>query len=240
VTRLGVAGEQDFARIHRMTLIACFHPNQCRTLLADILISSSAPETPEIVFPTRVYLPSDELRRMELKPTDFRRKIIEITPQLVLLWAGDYNYAKRFALLTKSCFSRTAFDQASIFDFVKHTHDPSVSNFCALIVPYGTDWFYALGNVKRSRSDFAGEYTVAGTGAELFQRVVTMMPPRADSTIARHVDGLRLVNELLAYEINTAETIRSLFGCGYEVMYQAAYPFGSGPSRDGTQRNEIA
>jgi hypothetical protein len=213
------------AKIYHMTLIACFHPRQCRTLLADILVSSTALETPEIILPTRAYLPPDQLRGMEFKPTALRRKIVEITPKLVLLWAGDYNYAKKYAIRMKHWFSQIDPNEDTISSFHRGNFDPSVDNFWALIVPSGTDWFYAVGSVTRSLSNFAGEYAVAGTGSKLFEQVVTNMSPRDDNILAPYVDGLRVANDLIAYEINTAETIRSQFGGGYEVFYQGLQSF---------------
>jgi hypothetical protein len=212
-------------RSRDMTLIACFHPSQCRTLLADILISSNAPETPDLVLPTRAYLSPEQRRGMEFKPAAFRRKIVEITPKLVLLWAGDYNYAKKSAIRMTEKFNVIEANEETIARFVKEYLPSPVGNFGALIVPSGTDWFYALGDVTQSSSSFAGEYAAAGEGTKLFQRVVTLLSPRDNNTIAPHVDGLRLANDLLAYEINTAETIRSRFGGGYEVFFEGRQGF---------------
>jgi hypothetical protein len=78
-----------------MTLIACLHPRQSRTLLADILILS--PDGGEIGLPTRAYLAPERLRNMEYKPAALRRKIIEIAPDLALLWSEDYNAARVLA-----------------------------------------------------------------------------------------------------------------------------------------------
>ena len=55
-----------------MTLIACFHPRQCRTLLSDILISTTETNH-EVVLPTRAYIAPQRLQSISLKPHTFRR-----------------------------------------------------------------------------------------------------------------------------------------------------------------------
>jgi hypothetical protein len=65
-----------------MTLIACLHPKNGRSLLADSLISS-ADSRDDLTVPTRVYIPLERLREMPLRPIGLRRKVIEIRPDLV-------------------------------------------------------------------------------------------------------------------------------------------------------------
>jgi hypothetical protein len=72
-----------------MTLIACLHPRQCRTLIADSLITSPNAPDDGMALPMRTYIPTE----MAAKPVGLCRKVIEINPNLVALWAGDYNEA---------------------------------------------------------------------------------------------------------------------------------------------------
>ena len=75
-----------------MTLIACLHPRQCRTLIADALITSTNAPVDEIVLPMRSYIPPNQIGDMRLC-----RKVIQINSNLVALWAGDYDEAYHFA-----------------------------------------------------------------------------------------------------------------------------------------------
>jgi hypothetical protein len=81
-----------------MTLIACLHPRQCRTLFADVLISSKEESNQDFTLPTRAYIDPDWFNRLSAKPFAYRRKVIEITPQLVILWSGDYPSAQQLAM----------------------------------------------------------------------------------------------------------------------------------------------
>lgn len=74
-----------------MTLIACLHPRGCRTLFSDILVTSPHRSNGEVMLPTRIYLPPEQLGVLPQKPSAFRRKVIEVCPNLAMLWAGDYN-----------------------------------------------------------------------------------------------------------------------------------------------------
>jgi len=208
-----------------VTLIACLHPHHHRVLLADILIFSNGPAAPEIELPTRAYVAPDQLRRMAFKPAAFRRKIVEISPSLLLLWAGDYNYATVFAKRAKAFFDGVDVNADTISNFVRTYYRTSANNFWALIIPFSGDWLCTVGDVTHSQSAFAEEYWVAGTGTDLFRQIVGSLSPRADGAIAPHIDGLRLANDLLAYEINTAQPILSQFGGGYEVFYSDQHSF---------------
>src|ERR1700720_4202690 len=87
-----------------MTLIACLHPRKSRTLLADILISSDSRDRRNVVLPTRAYIAPHRLQLMSWTPAAFSRKVIEVTPELVILWAGSYSKARQLAQRARDWF----------------------------------------------------------------------------------------------------------------------------------------
>ena len=115
-----------------MTLIACLHPSQCRTLIADTLITSRNSPVDDFVFPTRIYIPP----RKEFKPVALLRKIVEISPTVVALWAGDLDEARRFADRAAVYFDgRTVVDEDSLEKFLSDNYSQHGSDFHAIIAP---------------------------------------------------------------------------------------------------------
>jgi hypothetical protein len=210
-----------------MTLIACFHPRQSRTLLADILISSDARDRRDVVLPTRAYIAPQRLQLMSWKPAGFCRKVIEVTPELVILWAGRYSEACQLAQRAKDWFRgnrATADDVQQLL----HTHyrEPC-PDFQAIIAPAAENWMYIIGNVKRGNSILGGEYVVAGSGTEAFQTVVDGTYPYLPEgdTVTPDATALSFSSALMAREISTSEPIYSGFGGGYEILYRGSAEF---------------
>jgi hypothetical protein len=207
-----------------MTLIACLHPRQSRTLLADVLISSRIEDVEDTFLPSRAYIPPERLHGMPLKPTAFRRKVIEITPELMILWAGEYGEACQLARRAIEWFRAEMPTLNNVEQFLYTHYREVIPNFCAIVAPAGANWFYALGNVQRGETPSCGEYAVAGSGTKVFQAL-------ADE--ARYHEGdespdltaLRLTNDLLTKEISTGETIDSNFGAAYEMLYRGVRGF---------------
>ena len=205
-----------------MTLIACLHPSQCRTLIADTLITSRNSPVDDFVFPTRIYIPP----RKEFKPVALLRKIVEISPTVVALWAGDLDEARRFADRAAVYFDgRTVVDEDSLEKFLSDNYSQHVSDFHAIIAPADQGWLYKLGEVDRAFSRFAGDYAVAGTGKQLFRDMVDRAAPRSDSNPAADMDGLRIANDFMMLEVETGEPTRAAFGAAYEVLYRGPTGF---------------
>jgi hypothetical protein len=118
-----------------MTLIACLHPHQCRTLIADTLITSPKSPRDDLVFPTRVYIPPQQIQEMRSKPVALRRKIVEISPNLVALWAGDPEEARRFADRAAACFEGKVVEEDSLEKFLSDNYSQHVPNFDAIVAP---------------------------------------------------------------------------------------------------------
>jgi hypothetical protein len=79
----------------------------------------------------------------------------------------------------------------------------------------------------QSTSSFAGVYAVAGSGSQLFRKMIEDMTPRRDdATVAPDIDGLRIANDFMAREGVTGEPIREKFGGAYEVLYCGPKGFG--------------
>src|SRR3984893_5069593 len=154
-----------------MTLIACFPPRQCRTLLGDILISSTVTDR-KVVLPTGAYIAPQRLQSILWKPHTFCRKVIEITPEIAILWAGKYGEARNLAKRAKDWFREGRPTADDVQQLVETHYRDEIPNFWAIIAPAGENWFYTLGEVTRAESSLCGPYAVAGTGAEVFQTLV--------------------------------------------------------------------
>jgi hypothetical protein len=209
----------------KMTLIACLHPRQCRTLLADVLISSSDLPDGDVVLPSGAYIPPEQLQAVPRRPAGFRRKVIQITPDLVAVWAGSYDHACQFARRAKTWFAGRSATEEEVISFIEAHYRERVQNFCAIIAPSATDWYFKLGDVVESESSLAGGYAVAGSGSQIFRSRVDRMSPREDDTVAPDLDGLHIANDLLAHEVSTFETLHAAFGAAYEVLYRGANGF---------------
>jgi hypothetical protein len=118
-----------------MTLIACLHPHQCRTLIADALITSPKSPRDELVFPTKAYISPHKIQNMELKPVALRRKVIEINPNLIALWAGDLEHARRFADRAAAYFDGEVVEEDNVKSFLRDHYSQHVPNFHAIVVP---------------------------------------------------------------------------------------------------------
>jgi hypothetical protein len=206
-----------------VTLIACLHPSQCRTLIADTLITSPKPPNDDFVFPTRIYIP--QIREMQSKPVALRRKIVEINSNLVALWAGDYNEACCFAERAAEWFDGRVAEKDDLEEFLSAHYRLHAPNFHAIVAPADQGWLYMLGDVDRSFSRFAGDYAVAGSGKQLFRDMVDRAAPRSDSHPTADMDGLRIANDFMMREVETGEPIRAAFGAAYEVLYRGPTGF---------------
>ena len=92
--------------------------------------------------PTRAYIAPEELRRMHLKPTTLRRKVIEISPELIALWSGDYFAARVFAQRATDWFRDAPVNKEALVWFLEAHYRQPVPNFSAIIVPgNNANWF---------------------------------------------------------------------------------------------------
>jgi hypothetical protein len=203
-----------------MTLIACLHPRQCRVLFADVLISSKEASNQDFTLPTRAYIAPDWFQSLSAKPFIYRRKVIEITPQLVILWSGDYPLAHQLAMRARDWFTMSSPSEDDVRGLLDAHYREPIPQLHAIIVPASGDWFYTIGEVQRKHSSGCGEYIVAGTGAEIFMEMANQMLP-SDGTVPPELDALRLANEFMAQEFITGAPVRALFGGAYEILYHA-------------------
>lgn len=210
-----------------MTLIACLHPHECRTLLADVLLSSaSASAEDRFVSPTRTYISPQALRRLAQKPTALRRKVIEITPELFALWAGSYEEARIFAAHATDWFDQNGANEDSADAFLRTYYQEAPPRpFHAILAPSAEHWLYRIGDVSLGEAQCCGQYAVAGSGLNMFVELVHNMRSRTTPEVRADADGLKIANDLLAREIADGSTILSGFGCGYEIFYRGANGF---------------
>jgi hypothetical protein len=197
-----------------MTVIACLHPRGSRTLFADILITSKATSDRDLPLPTRAYIAPD----LSATPIAYRRKAIEITPQLVILWSGDHSSARRLATRARDWFTTPNPSENDVRGLLDAHYRELISNFHAIIAPAVGDWFYTIGAVQRSQSPVFSDYAVAGSGTEIFTRMAAQMLP-SEGVVPPELETLRLANELMAQEIVTGAPVRASFGGAYEILY---------------------
>jgi hypothetical protein len=204
-----------------MTLIACLHPCQCRTLFADVLISSEEASNQEFALPTRAYIAPDWFKSLSAKPCTYRRKVIEVTPQLVILWSGDYSAAHQLATRARDWFTMSSPSEDDVLGLLDAHYREPIPKLHAIIVPASGDWFYTTGTVQRNQSSGCGEYIVAGTGTEIFTEMAHQILP-SDGVIPPELEALRIANDFMAQEMITGAPVRSLFGGAYEILYHAS------------------
>ena len=199
-----------------MTLIACLHPRQCRTLFADVLIGSKEASNQDFTLPTRAYIAPDWFESLSAKPFTYRRKVIEITPQLVILWSGDYLLARQLAMRARDWFTTSSPSEDDVRGLWDKYYGKPIPGLHAIIVPASGDWLYNIGVVQKNQSPGCGEYFVAGTGAAIFTKIATKMIPSEGTP--EH-EALRIASEFMAYEFLDGGPIRALFGGAYEILY---------------------
>jgi hypothetical protein len=174
------------------------------------------------VLPTRAYIAPQRLQSMSWKPAAFCRKVIEITPELVILWADNYSKACQLARRAKDWFreNRATADDVQQLLYT-HYREPS-PDFQAIIAPAAEDWIYLIGDVK-----MGNEFAAAGSGAQTFQTVVDGSYPYLPEgdTVPPDLTALSFSSALMGREILTSEPIYSLFGGGYEVLYRGSAEF---------------
>jgi hypothetical protein len=160
-----------------MTLIACLHPRQCRTLFADVLISSKEASNREFTLPTRAYIAPDWFKSLSAKPFTYRRKVIEITSQLLILWSGDYVLARQLAMRARDWFTMSSPSEDDVRGLLDEHYREPIPRLHAIVVPASSDRLFYIGAVQRNESPGCGEYLVAGTGAEIFTQMANQMLP---------------------------------------------------------------
>jgi hypothetical protein len=207
-----------------MTLIACVHPRGCRTLFADVLVTSRA-GSDAFVLPTRPYLAPQRLKHLTLKPVALRRKLIEITPDLVILWSGDYDWAVRLARSARDRFACGSYSETDIVNFLNASHVEGVpSNSGAIVAPLtGRAW--SIGDVAKGNAPTFRDYLAAGSGAPTFENVIAEPIHYLTESGRPDIDALHVANTLLESDARTAEPTYSSFGATYEVLYRGEHGF---------------
>lgn len=214
-----------------MTLIAGFSkdvPNECPILMGDLLISSTDHSDKEIVFPTIGKISNKYLSNGIYRPTAFCQKVNLLSPKLAVACAGGKAEAKRFMLEVMNAnlhnnptrdSLREVFNSIdgslSIIGIYRNGKEMCLFDFKALQVnppPSGFGWFKAEGSGYDMLLDVVPslEHSVIRSG----------QPNKLEKgiSVAVHLSG-----SLLSLEIQTAMTLRNLYGGGYEIVH----PLGS-------------
>jgi hypothetical protein len=202
-----------------MTLIAAFQPGgKYLTLMSDVLISS--PEETEFVLPTRGYISPEQNRSMRMRPTELRRKVIQINPKFVILWSGDYGCAVKLAKYAREWFSKSDINKISFIEFLS-TYDKELEEISAFFAWYGGSARFGRSWISDNAEHY-GKYVAAGSGAKLFAEVINnSQVPVGKLTMAEDLPDLHALNlcsEFLAREIYLNQTILSQFGAGFELL----------------------
>jgi len=97
--------------------------------------------------------------------------------------------------------------------------DQSQPDFSAIVASTIGDVCHTIGECHRGESPFAGKYVVAGSGSQIFLKMMTEMPVTEDQSPAGDLNGLRIANDLLTLEITTPEEMLNAFiGGSYEIL----------------------
>ena len=147
-----------------MTLIACLHPKNLRVLLADCLITSPGSQADDLTMPTRVYISPERRREMTLKLEGFRRKVIEIGPDLVALLQGRAGLAQTFARRARDWFNKQRPTEDEVRLFLGECCHDLADGLSVILVSALTPVYFMVGSVVHASAPFAGEYAVAGLG----------------------------------------------------------------------------
>jgi len=162
---------------------------------------------------------------MQYKPAALCRKIIEIAPDLAILWSGDYNAARVLATRAQEWLTAPDYNKEDLRRSLDTYYRERIPEFNAIIAPSSEHWFYTLGSVQKGASPSYGEYAVAGSGVEVFRAFADEIR-RPEGDASPDLIALKLANDLVTREITTSETIYSGFGGGYEIFYRDVRGFG--------------
>jgi hypothetical protein len=162
---------------------------------------------------------------MSWKPEALRRKVIEVSPELMILWAGDYGAACRLGRRAIEWFRAETPTQGAVEEFLHAHYRGGIPNFFAIVASPSANWLFVLGDVERGESESCGEYAVSGRGAQMFRELADKAWYHQGDQSSADLIALRLANELMTKEISTGETICFNFGAGYEIICRGARGF---------------
>jgi hypothetical protein len=210
-----------------MTLIAHMTVGGIPFLLSDVLVSANYSQDTEIALPTRAYIAPEVRRAMTFVPVDFARKIVEVTPKIHALCAGDFYQIREFAYNARNWFKNSDFSHAQIMEFAGHYYQGKAVEFTALIVAsYGDSYTMCQfgdkrGEILEGDSPAYGKYYAAGSGAEYFSTIMNYKAPEGavGPAQAPRSNVLTLCNHLLARELYFGDTFKANFGGAFEVIY---------------------
>jgi hypothetical protein len=121
--------------------------------------------------------------------------VIEVTPELIILWAGKYEEARQLGRHAIEWFKTETPTENAVKQFLDAHYRQVIPDFSAIVAPAGENWFYVLGNVQRGGSPCRGNYAVCGTGAKLFQELAGE-PRYHEGDESPDLTALRLTNDL--------------------------------------------
>ena len=197
----------------------------CRTLLADVMLSSSTKTDGALHLPSGAYVAPERLRAMSAQPVAFCRKVIELGPKLVILWSGSREIAQTFANIAEAKIRNVEATETNIQSVL---HDleydtrgmPSHARagFSAIFAPSDSLDIFWHGSVAEGDTRVCGRYVSAGSGTASFEKMATAFEELDEGRMPPDKIGLQIANDFLAQEIHTGTPMDDAFGGAFEVI----------------------
>jgi hypothetical protein len=213
-----------------MTLIAQLTAAGRPFLVSDVLVSTErVAGDQEIVLPTRAESPAGVSQGMAFVPSSFARKLIEISPNICVLCAGDFGQIRTLAFRLRSWFQSDSPNPAQIREFFNHFYKREGTAFSAILVVSqqgGKFLSVRIGNVAEGNSPTYGRYYTAGSGQEILETFLNWKAPDGPvQDIAALPTVLAMCSHMLGQEIYSGDTFRANFGGGFEIAHLTSNGF---------------
>jgi hypothetical protein len=212
-----------------VTLIAGFMKNDCPILIGDLLISNTAKSNGELVIPTVGKISTRALKNSNYRPSALSQKINLLSPTLALAWSGNLGEAKEFMGQVIGAGLHKKPSRESI----REIYDDLSPEELSIIGLLRDGKNMTLFDINASRVDAQNRsfkwFKADGTG---YDRLIDAISESQSTITSGKLNKLEngisaaieIVNNLLAFELETAISLHELFGAGYEILY----PLGKG------------
>lgn len=211
-----------------MTIIASYNINDCKVLLADILITSKQENEEKPTLPTLGEINSSRVDS-DIYIAGNLQKIQILSEYCVIAYAGSVSLAYDFIKILNNILK----ERTLLISDIESTYESIDKNSeLAIIYLYnvGNEEIISGGlNCVNAISDVLGEVIYRGSGEQAITDYIKWLDkntniyrPSSDEVVAHAVSvAIQQTAQLQMAEIssnNTPESIRDYFGSGYEVV----------------------
>lgn len=194
-------------------------------MMADVLIRSTE-SNPEIETPTFVKGKGDLFNELEIrKPIGFKQKLYIINHRLCLALGGRGDQMRTFLNRVKTFYGTVDFDYSQLEDYIKHYPQEDATELMAIILSSTKDKkgirfnVLTIGGIEPHNNHMYSQVFASSSGVDQFLNFIDK-PNRFQSNIADPVFAmnLQLIGYWLAHEVAVGETLKKLWGAGYEMI----------------------